>query len=472
MYIFYDFETSSRELVGQILSYSFIVTDKSLTQLEELNGLIRLNRLQVPEKGAILTNRINISMLQEKGDTEYEAANKIHTFLSKCVQTYKKCTLVGFNSNQFDLSFLRNTLIRYGINPYYGGKLQNLDILHFAQHVAFQNTEKFPWIKTDSKKSSYYSFKLEDIASEFGLLQEAQSHDAREDVLLTIRVVQAMEHFFNVKFSNFSPIHYPSDVFYQGRFEVAKQKTRHFVPLGESPDKYTSTYWLKLADIKKAKLVINLSKLKELTLEKETLSTEDKLSVLKYVNPNKHFFVLEPLQTGEWDTLSSLESLIAEDSFFMSLQKDPGSYFSLLEKTWDIDYQIHELGFERIDALKHYTQKLFKAPDSYPQLLKTLLDNRSDKKDNYLIQLFNRAYLNYHPNPNPDYIFRYVKPRYIDGTMLRNSEDFEPLLKQIEEITIQLENDEGSLEDQVLLKSLLNYMNDFKSNYINNSVLN
>ena len=280
MYIFYDFETSSREFVGQLLSYSFIVTDQQFKPLDELNGLIRLNRLQVPEAGAILTNRINIDMLQEKGDTEYSAAHKIHSFLFNCINRFKTCTLVGFNSNQFDLNFLRNTLIRYGINPYYGGKLHNLDVLHFVQYVAFHHAERFPWVRTQSDTSSYYSFKLEDLASEFGLLQEAQSHDAREDVLLTIKLVQAIEHFFNTKFRSFSPLYYPSDTLYQGLFEIAKQKTRDFVPLGEDPKKFGTTYWLKLASIKKAKLVVNLSKLQTLIQEKKCLDQDDKLSVL------------------------------------------------------------------------------------------------------------------------------------------------------------------------------------------------
>ena len=82
MYIFYDFETSSRELIGQVLSYAFVVTDANLHPIAECEGLIRLNRIQLPEIDAILINRIDVMDLQQKGETEYDAALKIYHFLS------------------------------------------------------------------------------------------------------------------------------------------------------------------------------------------------------------------------------------------------------------------------------------------------------------------------------------------------------------------------------------------------------
>ena len=81
MYIFYDFETSSRDLLGQILSYAFIVTDSQFTPIQELIGTIKLNRTQLPAIEAILVNKLDISTLQNEGDPEPVAAKKIFQFL-------------------------------------------------------------------------------------------------------------------------------------------------------------------------------------------------------------------------------------------------------------------------------------------------------------------------------------------------------------------------------------------------------
>ena len=104
-HIFYDFETSSRDLIGQIISYAFIITDSDLQPIDTFDGKIKLNRTQCPEVDALLVNKIVVSDLQEKGISEYEAALAIFDFLTQTIASYGPCHLVGFNSNQFDLSF-------------------------------------------------------------------------------------------------------------------------------------------------------------------------------------------------------------------------------------------------------------------------------------------------------------------------------------------------------------------------------
>ena len=171
--IFYDFETSSRELLGQIMSYSFIVTDADYNPIEECNGTIKLNRTQFPELEAILVNKINVDTLQQTGDTEAQAAHKIWAFLNSYTQK-QAVNLVGFNSNTFDLGFLRNLFIRYGLNPYFMGKLQNKDVLHYAQYVAFKHPEEFCWTRVENAEgNSYYSFRLEDLSQSYQLIEGA-----------------------------------------------------------------------------------------------------------------------------------------------------------------------------------------------------------------------------------------------------------------------------------------------------------
>ena len=46
----------------------------------------------------------------------------MNQFINQYVNDHNQVNLIGFNSNTFDLQFLRNLLIRYGINPYFFGK--------------------------------------------------------------------------------------------------------------------------------------------------------------------------------------------------------------------------------------------------------------------------------------------------------------------------------------------------------------
>jgi exonuclease I len=224
--IFFDFETSSRDPLGQILSYSFICVDNGYNVIEELNGLIRPNRTQFPDIDAILTNKLNLDYLIQHGETDYNAAKRIYDFLETYCSYGPPITLVGYNSNSFDLTFLRNLLISYGYNPYFKGKLQNKDVLHYVQFLAFQNPNSFPWVRTERNASHYYSFKLEDLAMSFRLLSAQQSHNAREDVILTINLVRTLEMHFKYPFKDFNPTAMLSNTQLKNGMIIGKQKKK------------------------------------------------------------------------------------------------------------------------------------------------------------------------------------------------------------------------------------------------------
>ncbi len=471
--IFYDFETSSRDPLGQILSYAFIAVDKHYTITEELNGLIKVNRTQLPEIDAILTNKLNIDELNNSGHTDYEAAKIIYHFLEKQCKQYNNVTLAGFNSNQFDLTFLRNLLISYGFNPYFKGKLHNKDVLHFAQFIAFQHPDQFPWIRTESEKSTYYSFKLEDLATTFGILTESQTHNARDDVLLTINLIQTLETTFETPFHTFEPTQFIQDPIFQGPLEVGKQKVRHYTQGDELLKKFTYRYFVKIASLGKAYLLIDLSHYETL-LNQDSPSNDDKINCLRYINPNKAFFIFEPLIEEERLFYSPLAESILEDQYFLEIKNKPDLYFKYTKKNWDIAYQIHELGFERIETLHTHIKQLISAPDSYTEQLNTLLQNiqtapndEQKEKNRYLLTLFNRAYLNHHPAPNPVYLQKYMTPRYETGTLLRNSSDFIPLKDQLKRIDMLLNATDSpnndtttplTEEDQLNLTALKRHM--------------
>jgi len=80
--VFYDLETSDKNPIGQILNYCFILVDSSLQIVDELSGLVKISRLQLPDSGAILANKIDVVDHQRlAADDERTAMGKIHAFL-------------------------------------------------------------------------------------------------------------------------------------------------------------------------------------------------------------------------------------------------------------------------------------------------------------------------------------------------------------------------------------------------------
>lgn len=461
MYIFYDFETSSRDTIGQILSYAFILCSSQFQPLKECCGLIKPNPTQLIEAGAILTNKLSIDLLQEYGTTEYEAAQKMVTFISDCLKTHGSLTLVGFNSNSFDLGFLRTTLIRNGFNPYFEGKLKNIDMLHVAQWLAFQHPHDFPWVRTSSSSHTYFSFKLEDLATEFNLIQEAQSHDAREDVLLTMSLAHIFQKHYAFDIDTFVPFEDHACKSHR----LVKQKTRHFADIDDTPKPYIYHYYWILSVEKKSVLAIDLLAFQNRHTETDTLSESDLLSTIRYLNANKAFFHAEPVTEEEQHTWNPSLLNIQDNAFFQRLSQSQSLYFELTEKNWDIEYQIHALGFERIDTLGQLVRALLANPAGYEPILKSLLESRKTQKDTFLIQLYNRFYLNNHPHPRPDYFKKYVTQRYLTGSMLRDPQSLKTPQDYLQEIETLLNSDTLSDYDVPILKSLATYTQHWINTY-------
>lgn len=434
MYIFYDFETSSRELLGQIMSYAFIVTDLNYNPVDECCGTIKLNPTQIPEPDAILTNKINVLEHQKTATPEPKAADVIYKFLNSWCLKSPFCALVGFNSNSFDLQFLRNLLIRHGINPYFKGQLKNRDILHFAKYIAIQNSDTFKWREgfSDQTQTSYWQFKLESLATDYGILTDTQSHDAREDVELTIKLVQKLESLYPQRLIDFNGFSI------QDMDNIGIEPTIGWREDGQLPNKIIYRPWALITKSPKVALAVNLDTY-------DPTKPED-LTPLRYINANKQFFHLQPAAPEHLTPYQDKLTHLKQNTFIQSLTLS--KYFELTPKDWDIEYQIHQLGFEHIDSLRHYIRKLDKTPTTYHDILDVLMAKRQTDKDTYLIQLFNRYYLNHH-NTSDDLANRYMAPRYITGKLNRNPDEFTPLHAQLNRINDLLSthpNDSDILE--------------------------
>ncbi len=198
--IFYDLETTDKDPIGQILNYSFIAVNDQYAVVSELSGIIRISPLELPRAGAILANRVNvIDHQKEAKDTEREAMQKIATWINELTDKSRgKIPLVGYNSSRFDLTYLRTSMIRNGVNPYFYGKVINRDLLHCVRKLSITRDD-FPRAPYDKKETpAKLSLKLETITRELGLLKGVQTHESRDDVLLTIKLAQKLLSDFDL----------------------------------------------------------------------------------------------------------------------------------------------------------------------------------------------------------------------------------------------------------------------------------
>jgi hypothetical protein len=428
--------------------------------------------MQLPEPEAILTNKLNIDDLEQSGATEYEAANHIFNFLAEYTNKTNGCTLCGYNSNSFDLNFLRNLLIRYGWNPYFRGKLKNKDILHYVEYLFHLNPTQFPKILRQSEKHQFYSFKLEDISAHFKLLTKPQTHNAIEDVELTIKLIKHLDkQFQDTPFSTFSAIQLAKNDQSQSIYEYGKSKTRDFANHDATPSLFKYTHWLKILSSKKEILLLNLDKINFILTDETTpettisqLTSAQIQTCLKYVNFNKAFLHLEQFESEDEIKWAPFLQDLTNHSFFSGLNWS--SYFSLIKKDWDIDYQIHNLGFDNIDILRSLCQNLLSQPESYESILNHLLASPKTEQNTNLIRLFNRIYLNFHPCPRADYCRKYIIPRYVTGSLLRDLKDFKPLANQINSINTYLSSPTLSEPDIRNLKSLKKRYESLNSTYL------
>jgi Exonuclease len=211
--IFYDLETTDKNTVGQILNFAFVVVDENFNIIDEYCNNILISRLQLPSPGAILANKTNVIEHQKKAKLkEVEAMRNIFQFISKYTSK-EKIPLIGYNSNKFDLPYLRTSLIRNGINPYFGGKLIYKDLLFAARKLHVTHPD-FPLSKIINENNEpRLSLTLESLCKNFSILSSEQKHESREDVLITIELAKIFLTLFSLDVRNFEA--YEASKFHQ-----------------------------------------------------------------------------------------------------------------------------------------------------------------------------------------------------------------------------------------------------------------
>lgn len=200
--IFFDLETTDLNPVGQILNYAFVEIDNDWNMRSCLRGKIKISRLQLPSPGAICATGVDVFDHNATADsTEAAAMAKIQKYLADIIE-WQDTRLVGYNSNKFDIPYLRTSMIRNGLNPYFGGSVKYGDLLHVVRRLACDNPEfSKKLLKNDKGKPS---FKLESVAKSFGLLTEEQQHESLSDVMLTIKVARYIQENYNIDVREYS----------------------------------------------------------------------------------------------------------------------------------------------------------------------------------------------------------------------------------------------------------------------------
>jgi hypothetical protein len=203
--LFYDLETTDKNCVGQILNYSFILVNDHLEPVDEISELVKISRLQLPDPGAILANRTDVVLHQQKAVwDEYDSMRRIDAFIRRSIDRAKgSLGFVGYNSARFDQQYLRTSLIRNGLDPYYGKSLQYRDLLHAVQKVYTTSSEFRELIVKQRGTEKRLSLSLQTIAKALDLLEGEQAHESREDVLLTVRVAKVLKERFGLDICTF-----------------------------------------------------------------------------------------------------------------------------------------------------------------------------------------------------------------------------------------------------------------------------
>lgn len=199
--IIFDLETTDRNFIGQILNCCFIEVDESWNEVSRFEGAFRISPLQLPSAGAILANRTPVMDHQRSAPfTEPEGLRKVAEYLEGVIERNpgERVPLLGYNSSKFDIPYLRTSLIRNGINPYFGGKIVNRDVLHGIRYLSATRTEfpRRPHAVQTPEEPPRLSLALETITRAFGLLDGAQAHHSSADVELTIALCKELQARF------------------------------------------------------------------------------------------------------------------------------------------------------------------------------------------------------------------------------------------------------------------------------------
>lgn len=436
--IFYDLETSDLEKVGQILNFAFVAVDSKFKVISSLAKKVKISRLQLPQVGAILANKTNVLKHQKEANlTEAQAVNEIQNYINQTLQltSGEPIALIGFNSSNFDLGFLRTVFIRNAKNPYFTNVVHK-DLLVVAKYLMVNN-QNFRSKIFEFCKDKKPNLKLETLCRAFSLLDKEQEHESLADVLLTISLAKEFIKHYKVDVREFEP--YAVKKLHQAEkgsvFFLAEPLISNY-----TEDKFSTIYPATLLDYNdKYALWINLE-----TYQKLSSKEKDASSAVKWKKQAED--LLLSLDKEVNDELYKLATKALKDLSKIKL----ANFFE--EATCDIEQHIYRIPPNCIKVIERTINEGF----SLPNLSKDI---------KYIAK---RYWLeNFKQEPNEEFtkaMKNYALYRYGGKLLLRNIEKdksteenlkkcshptFKTMYKQIEE-----KIEDASAEQKELLLSL------------------
>lgn len=338
--IFYDLETTDRTFIGQILNFCFIRVDENFNEVGTLANRIKISCLQLPSAGAILTNRIDVIEHQATSTlSEGQAGREIVDFINETIALNKNNSvpLIGYNSGRFDLQYLRTTLMRNGINPYFGGKLLYRDLLHTSKRLAMVAPD-FPRKPKNGGDKTRISLSLENLTRYFGLLDGPQTHDSVDDVLITIELAKKFRDQFGV------------DVRTTEGYDVElKFRSKGTIIASLEPEYELS----KTAVCPKAYMLLDSDRKYSLWVNLERLTKENPQKAIRFFNHSTDFMMAADLKDYDELDQSKIETL--KDTALNSLGTiSLKNYFTTSH--CDIEQDIYRIDFSQLEALSKAIQ--------------------------------------------------------------------------------------------------------------------
>lgn len=326
--IFFDLETTDLNPIGQILNFAFVEYDEEWNVKSSYNDKIKISRMQLPSPEAILSNRVDvIQHNNEAVDLEHIAMAKIQKYIQGIVE-WNETRIIGYNSHRFDVPFLRTSMIRNGLNPYFGGSLKYGDMFHVIKRLACDNQSfKDALIK---KSDGSISYSLESVAKSFKLLDESdvQEHESLSDVKLTVKLAKYILDNYGIDVRTYCAY---EPLLQSGGYDVIKVFPYRDENGNKVPDDYC--YFALLQQNKTQALWINIRQFED-GLGKKSISWYNKNSSALFVSK----FIKESGWKDRADVARKNLSHITLDNFWP-------------EKNCDVEQFIFMLPINEISAL-------------------------------------------------------------------------------------------------------------------------
>lgn len=258
--IFFDLETSSLHKVGQILNFCFVVIDREFNELDRFKGCIAPTRLEIPDPMAIQATGIDIIELSNNAEySEVSAMRRIDEFFQKWGGN--DSIISGYNTEDFDIPFLRTSLLRNGCYPFAKHlNAKSTDVMIMIQYIMSHNDELRLSYQDYSKSindSNKMSIRLEPIAKFLKLLDRPQSHESEDDVNITIDLAKLLNKQFNLSIFEFTPYRLSHLHEQTGKaYMIGYEKKSFLEPFGAEPEVFLRAegnwaYWTKLKQYEK-----------------------------------------------------------------------------------------------------------------------------------------------------------------------------------------------------------------------------